>query len=119
MTEHVRRPALRFNRELATQFGIDPDTPDPPRELIRVDEIPTPPPAAADAMAMRRTPAAAPAVDIESAVLHILAEEMDELAARLERYSIAFPSPARQQMVDTALALLGGAIAPGGTLAGR
>lgn len=119
MTEHVRRPALRFNRELATQFGIDPDTPDPPRELVRVDEIPTPPPVAADAMAMRRTPTAAPAVDIESAVLHILAEEMDELAMRLDKYGIAFPSPARQQMVDTALALLGGAIAPSGTLAGR
>lgn len=119
--EHPRRPALKFNRELATQFGIDPNTPDPPRELVHVDRIPIPPDVAIDAQAKRGVTAAPTAerADVEDTIIHVIAEEMDELAERLERYHVTLSTAARQQLIDTALALLGGSISTGGAIAGH
>lgn len=135
---HERRPALKVNRQLAERFGIDPDRPDPPREMVKVDSLPDPPgtiePVAASASASAsagpvtvataaaQSPSPSPTpppIDLEETILHILAEEMDELAARLAPFNISLDTSARQQLVDTAMALLAGAVRAGGAISGH
>jgi hypothetical protein len=113
--EEPRRghPALKHNADLAEQFGIVPG-PDPPRELVKVDHIPTPPD-----VEMPEAPARGKkAVDAnpEDSVITILREEMDELRIRLERFGVPFTSAQQQDVVDYAMSRLmgyggGGAIA--------
>lgn len=135
---HERRPALKVNRQLAERFGIDSDRPDPPREMVKVDSLPDPPrtiePVAesasasagpvtvATAAAQSPSPSPSPLpidLDLEETILHILAEEMDELAARLAPFNISLDTSARQQLVDTAMALLAGAVRAGGAISGH
>ena len=113
---HERRPALKVNKALAERFGIDPDQPDPPRETVKVDiaSLPDPPGAVIQAI----VPGKLPPLDAETAIVHVITEEMDELAVRLERFGVNFDTSRRQQMIDTAMALLAG-VSPGGTIAGH
>lgn len=123
--ERQRRPLPRYNTELAAQFGITPGEPFQ-RETVRVDSIPTPPstesmpPAATQAASGdAASPDAAPARSLDDAVAMIVSEEAAELGARLRAIGIPFPSPHEQQIIDTAMALVSGAIAAGGLAPAR
>jgi hypothetical protein len=111
--ERRGRPALRFNRELADQFGIQPaiDAPDPPRELVQVDHIPTPPdveqPVAPD---RKGNPTSA---NPEETIEHILREEAEELSVRLSKFGVDFGPAQQQALVDYGMALLTGLVGGG------
>ena len=118
--QHARRPALKYNHDLAARFGIDPEAPTE-RETIGGDLASLPDPPGVGLLASTQAASVGPATPVrvtEDAIVHVIAEEMDELAARLSVYGIDFPTAARQQMVDTAMALLAG-VRPGGALSGR
>jgi len=111
--EPQRRPALKFNQELAEQFGITPGA-DAPREVVVAAELPDPPLMEhAPAAPKRETP-----LNVEEAVLQVMREEFDELAVRLDRFGVRLEPAMRQEMVDHAFAVLGG-YALGGTLVRR
>ena len=113
--ERQRRPALKFNQELAEQFGITPGA-DAPRETVAVRELPDPPlmeNAPAAPSPKRETP-----LNLEEQVLNVMREEFEELSVRLDRYGVALTAPMKQEMLDHTFALLGG-YAFGGTLARR
>lgn len=109
MSEHERRPALRFNRELAEQFGINPDIPDPPRETVKVDRIPDLPEVHAQETA-RPTQAH---LNLEEVAIQILKEEYAELAIRLERFGIPLTPAQQQDLLDYTMALASGFISGG------
>lgn len=116
MNEQARRPLPKFNVKLAEQFGITPGEPDQ-REYVHVsiDQVPTPP-----MVQSPNTPRPEQSgLSLDDTVMHVLAEEMDELATRLERYGVAFPTAHRQQMVDTAMALLSGVMSAGTAVSRR
>jgi hypothetical protein len=111
--DHPRRPALRYNKEMAEQYGINPDIPDPPRETVKVDHLPDPP-------EVQATGTARPAqahVNLEETVINILKEELEELSVRLDRFGVALTPSMQQDMLDHAMALLGGFV--GGGAIGR
>lgn len=118
----ARARTLKFNKEAAEAFGIDP-TQDPPRELVRVDSLPDPPATEVIQAAAPRHRQAAPVVNLDEAVLNILREEMDELATRLERFGVAFPPAMKQDTVDhifgMMISMAGGQTVGGGALARR
>jgi hypothetical protein len=113
--EEVRRghPAMKYNKEIAEQFGIVPG-PDPPRELVQVQSIPVPPDVE---QATARGHAVSDQVP-EDSIANVLREEAQELSSRLERYGVAFPPQAQQQLVDYAMAILSGYVG-GGAIARR
>jgi hypothetical protein len=111
--ERRGHPALKPNKELAEQFGIDPN-PDPPRELVKVEYIPVPPDSEHPEPPARRTEVVS--ATPEDRISTILAEEMDELGVRLARFGVAFTAPQKQDVVDYTMSRLmgfggGGAIA--------
>jgi hypothetical protein len=113
------RPALKYNQELADQFGIVPGAPEQ-RETVKVDHIPDPPgtyaPPLQENQAAQRNQIQGRVT--EDDIVNAVREEMDELAARLERFGLNFSVPCRQQMVDTAMVLLSG-MGGGGAVPGR
>jgi hypothetical protein len=113
------RPALKFNQELADQFGIVPGPPEP-RETVKVERIPDPPGTYAAPVNENQV---APRNQVqgrvtEDDIVNVIREDMDELAARLEKFGLNFSVPCRQQMVDTAMVLLSG-MGGGGAVPGR
>jgi hypothetical protein len=94
---------------MAEQYGINPDVPDPPRETVKVDHIPDPPEVQAQGSA-RPTQAH---INVEEAVSTVLKEEMEELAVRLDRFGISLNTAMQQDLVDYAMALLGGFVSGG------
>ena len=105
------RPAMKFNAELAEQFGITPGA-DPPRELVKVDFIPTPTDVDLPETPVRgQTPETS-----EDRIVAILREELDELGSRLARFGVPFTPQQQQDVLDYTLARLmgyggGGAVA--------
>jgi hypothetical protein len=105
--------AIKHNADLAEQFGINVG-PDPPRQLVKVDFIPTP----LDVEQPESSSRGKKTVDAnpEDSVITILREEMDELRVRLERFGVPFTAAQQQDVVDYAMSRLmgyggGGAIA--------
>jgi hypothetical protein len=104
---------LKYNKEIAEQFGIEPGA-DPPRELVKVASIPVPPDVdEPEAPARGKT-----TVDAgpEDRLVLVLKEEMDELEVRLARFGVAFTGSQKQDVVDYTMSRLmgyggGGAIA--------
>ena len=114
MSEHERRPALKYNREMADRYGINPDQPDPPRETVIVDHLPDPPDV---------EPSPAPRtireqVNVEESVINLLKQEFGELSKRLEAVGVALSPAMQQECVDFMMALLGGLVG-GGAIARR
>lgn len=107
--------AMKFNTELAEQFGITPGA-DPPRELVKVDHIPTPPdtenPVAPDRKGnpVEESP--------DDAIANVLREEMDELSTRLRRFGVHFNPSQQQTVVDYTMSVLAG-YGGGGAIARR
>jgi hypothetical protein len=108
-----RRPALRYNKELAEQYGINPDIPDAPRETVKVDYIPDPP----EVKAQNTARPEQSHLNLEEAVIGVLKEELQELAVRLDRFGVQLTSAMQQDMLDHSMALLGGFV--GGGAIGR
>lgn len=108
---------LKWNKNLAETFGIQPaiDTPEAPREIVKVDYLPTPPdvelPSAPD---RRSKPSGENPEDI---IANILKEEAEELGIRLARFGVAFTSAQQQSFVDYGMAILTGLT--GGGAVGR
>jgi hypothetical protein len=104
-----RRPALRYNKEMAEQYGINPDIPDPPRETVQVDHIPDPPEVVAEntARPMQAN------LNLEETVVAVIKEEFDELRVRLERFGVQLTAGMMADMVDHTMALLGGFVGGG------
>jgi hypothetical protein len=102
------RPALSPRQD---QQNFDPVTGEVerPRELIRVDSIPTPP-----SIEVRGDRSGSQSINLEEKVLSILKEEMDDLATRLERYGVKLDTRLQQELVDLAMAMLGGGFQTGG-----
>jgi hypothetical protein len=121
IVERRGHPALRYNQKIADQFGVMPavDAAEPPRELVRVDHIPTPPDVEAP-QAPPRGQRKAPVVDEnpEDRVAIILREELSELAERLHRFGVRFDAPMQQSMFDYGMAVLAGAVG-GGAIGSR
>lgn len=113
--ERRGRPAMKFNQELADQFGITPGA-DPPRELVHVDNIPTPPDVEQPTAPGRREEVVE--AQSEERIVLIIREEMDELGERLARFGVLFNANQKQSMVDYAMSVLGG-YAAGGAFSGR
>ena len=113
----IRRghPALKANKDLAEQFGIDPN-PDPPRELVKVEYIPIPPDSEHPEAPTRRSETVV--LPPEDRIVAILAEELDELGTRLARFGVSFSSAQKQDVLDYAMSRLMG-FGGGGTLARR
>jgi hypothetical protein len=115
---------LKYNREMAEQFGITPasDAPEPEwREFVKADSLPDPPadaPVDTPESRARNRKQVPEATSIDDAVLNIIKEEAGELAVRLERYGIQFTSAMQQDMADHTMALLTGLVG-GGALARR
>ena len=95
---------MKFNNELAEQFDITPGQ-DPPRETVQVDHIPTPV-EVADATRGRKQEAVE--LGSEDRVANIVAEEMDELGTRLEKFGVRFDAGQKQTVVDYAMSVLAG-----------
>jgi hypothetical protein len=102
------RPALHPRQD---QQSFDPVTgePDRPRELVRVEAIPTPPSIETRGPADSRV-----SINIEEKVLSILKEEMDDLAVRLKTYGVILNASVQQELVDLAMAMLDGGFQTGG-----
>ena len=109
MPEHERRPALRYNRELAEQYGIDPGIPDPPRETVKVDVIPDP----VEVQAPNTVRPMQSHMNLEETVVNVIKEELGELAVRLDRFGVLLTAGHQQDLLDYAMALLGGLIGGG------
>lgn len=109
MNEPQRRPALRFRQELAEQYGIRPDIPDPPRETVKVDSLPDPPNVEAPHTARPEQAQ----INREEAVANVLKEEFQELAVRLDRFGVALSALMQQELFDFSMALLGGMVGGG------
>jgi hypothetical protein len=109
--EEPRRghPAMKFNQELADQFGIIPGA-DPPREVVKVAALPDPPPAIVPG---GPAPSREQPLNIDEIAVNILKEEAQELAVRLNRYGVAFNAMMQQEMVDHGMALLSGLVGGG------
>jgi len=113
--ERRGHPAMKFNQELAEQFGITPGA-DPPRELVKVAHIPTPPdveqPTAPDRKGnpVEENP--------EELIVNVLREEMDELSTRLKRFGVHFNPSQQQTVVDYTMSVLAG-YGGGGAIARR
>lgn len=114
MSEPYRRPPLRFRPELAEQYGIHPDLPDPPRETVKVDSLPDPP--LVEAPNTARPEQAN--LGREDVVANVLKEEFSELAVRLERFGVLLSPSMQQEMFDFSMAVLGG-IVGGGAISRR
>ena len=110
-------PALKYRKDLAEAFGIDPNTPDPPRELVTVDSLPDP--IEIETTLKPRAPKRAEPLNVDEVVLNILREEMEEIGIRLERFGVKFQPAMKQDMIDHAFALLGGFVQGGGAIASR
>lgn len=104
-----RRPALRYNKELAEQYGINPDIPDPPRETVQVERIPDPPEVVVENTAR---PSQAN-LNLEDSVVGVIREEFDELRVRLERFGVQLTPAMMSDMLDHTMALLGGFVGGG------
>ena len=113
MPEHERRPPLRYNKELAEHYGINPDMPDPPRETVRVESLPDPP----EVRAQNTARPEQSHLNLEEAVINVLKEEMQELSVRLDRFGVQFTPAHQQDTLDYVMALLGGFV--GGGAIGR
>jgi hypothetical protein len=102
------RPALSPRQD---QQNFDPVTGEieRPRELIRVDSIPTPPSVESRGPADTRV-----SINLEEKILSILKEEMDDLAVRLKTYGVVLDTRVQQELVDLAMAMLGGGFQTGG-----
>jgi hypothetical protein len=109
MNEPQRRPALRFRPEMADQYGIHPDLPDPPREVVKVDSLPDPP----DVQAPNTVRAEQAQINLDEAVTNVLKQEFDELAMRLGRFGVSLTAAMQQELLDFSMALLGGMIGGG------
>lgn len=102
------RPALSPHQN---EQSFDPVTglPERPRELIRVDAIPTPP-----TVEIRGDRGGTQSFNLEEKILSILKEEMDDLSTRLDRYGVKLDTHIQQELVDLAMAMLGGGFQTGG-----
>lgn len=107
--------ALKHNAKLAEQFGIVPGA-DPPRELVHVEHIPTPPDVENPPAPGRRQEVVE--AQSEERIVLVIREEMEELGERLARYGVMFNASMKQSMVDYAMSVLGGYVG-GGAIARR
>jgi hypothetical protein len=113
--------ALKYNPEVAEQFGIRPNEVDMPRELVRVESLPDPPATETVEKVVpgkRRKRTEVDPINPEEHVNNILKQEAEEIAVRLERIGIIFAPAQQQSLVDYGMAILSG-IVSGGTLARR
>jgi hypothetical protein len=113
--ERRGRPAMKFNQELADQFGITPGA-DPPRELVKVASIPTPPDVEQPTAPGRREEIVE--AQSEERIVLIIREEMDELGERLARFGILFNANQKQTVLDYTMSVLAG-YGGGGAVARR
>ena len=112
-------PPLKYNKEMAEQFGISPNEPDAPRELVKVESLPDPIEVDKRPTRGRPAPRREEPLNIDEAVLTILRDEMEELGVRLDRFSVKLTAGMKQDMIDHAFALLGGFVQGGGAIASR
>ena len=110
-------PPMKYSQKLADAFGIQPaiDVPEAPREVVAVDSIPDPPEFQAPGAP---TPARQQSLDLDETVHNIIRDEMDEMGLRLERYGVRCDAGQKQELIDHAMAILGG-FARGGAIARR
>lgn len=113
--ERRGRPAMKFNQELADQFGITPGQ-DAPRELVQVAHIPTPPDVDSPTAPGRREEIVE--AQSEERIVLVIREEMDELGERLARFGILFNANQKQTVVDYMMSVLAG-YGGGGAIARR
>ena len=103
MNEEPRRGHPAFARSIPE---------DHPREIVHVDYLTDP-----TGTAVSVSPGAAP-VNRDEMIVNVIREEIDELAVRLDRYGVELAVAGREQLIDTALAILGG-YGGGGAISGR
>ena len=94
----ARARGMKGNTELAEQFGVNNDY---VRELVKVEELPTPP--STETMQQAHSGRAKQSVDtlpVEQMLLKIFSEEADEIAVRLERVGMRFDAHMKQDLID-------------------
>jgi hypothetical protein len=119
----ARARGMKGNAELAEQFGINEG--DYVRELVRVDELPTPPSTESEQIvdAARSRKTAPQTVNLDEFLMSVFKEEAEEIRLRLERVKIPFSPAMEQGLIDYLFTVIAlnqqGQMVGGGAIARR